>query len=103
MGRVTHPGVLVGGWNPTYHANRGKEPTRRVQILAWMCLYAEEHHGNSPSILEISHQFKLAYGTVYSHVQKLIAERHLAQHDNKLVVLDSEWLPPPSVQLPRDY
>ena len=94
-----HP--FIGGWNPIYHANRGKYPTRRDEIFEFICAYSAEYNGNSPSILEIKHQFDLAYGTVYNHVMKLIAEHRLVQTDNKLVVSEAEWTPPPMIYLPR--
>jgi hypothetical protein len=40
-------------------------------------MYADEHNGPTPSILEIKGHFGLAYSTVYAHVMKLIAERRL--------------------------
>jgi hypothetical protein len=88
--------VFAGGWNETYHAERGKKPTRREEIFAFICMYADEHNGPTPSILEIKGHFGLAYGTVYAHVMKLIAERRLEQQDGKLVVPGSEWVPPPA-------
>jgi len=87
--------VFQGGWNARYHAQRGRQPTRRDEIFAFVCRYADEHSGPTPSILEIAHHFELAYGTVYGHVMRLIAERRLAQQDGKLVVPGSAWTPPP--------
>jgi hypothetical protein len=92
--------AFIGGWNPQYHARRGKSPTRRQEIYEFILVYADEHNGNSPSILEVKKNFRLAYGTVYTHVMKLIAERRIEQIDGKLVVIGAEWNPP-AIPLPR--
>ncbi len=69
--------------------------TRRDEIYEWVCLYADEMNGPTPSIREISAHFCLNYKTVYHHVLKLIIEGRLRQERNKLVVVGSEWIEPP--------
>jgi hypothetical protein len=85
--------VFQGGWNPTYRAAKGET---RERIFAFICLYADEHGGNSPSILEVSKELDLAYGTVYGHVSRMINQRRLEQRDGKIIVIGAEWNPPPN-------
>lgn len=69
--------------------------TRRDEIMAYICEYAGEKDGPTPSINEIARQFGLAYSTIYHHVLKLQVEGRLVQRDGKLCVVNSEWYPPP--------
>jgi hypothetical protein len=71
---------------------------RRDQIFEWVCAYADEMDGPTPSINEIAQHFGLNYKTAYHHVMKLIIEGRLRQEHGKLVVLGSEWIKP--AQLP---
>jgi hypothetical protein len=80
------------GYSLTRRADR--KTTRRDEIYDFVCTYADEKDGPTPTIREISISFGLAYTTVYHHVIKLIAERRLRQEDGKLIVVDSEWIPP---------
>ena len=41
--------------------------TRRDEIMLYICDYADEKDGPTPSIHEIAQQFKLAYSTVFYH------------------------------------
>lgn len=75
-----------------------KVPTRRDEIFEFVCTYADELNGPTPSIREIAGHFHLNYKTVYIHVRKLIDERRLCQERGKLVVVGSEWLEPVSPQ-----
>jgi hypothetical protein len=84
-------GVMQSGWNPSYRAERGQT---REKIFSFICLYADDHGGNSPSILEVSKELDLAYGTVYGHVMRMIARRMLDQRDGKIIVVGAEWNPP---------
>jgi hypothetical protein len=67
---------------------------KRDEIYDWVCLYADEHHGNSPSLSEIGLAFGIHRQTVYGHILKLIRERRVRYEDNKLVVEYSEWIAP---------
>lgn len=69
--------------------------TRRDEIYDWICTYADEMDGPTPSINEISHAFSLNYKTVYYHVMKLVIEGRLRQERGKLIVVGGEWLEPP--------
>jgi DNA-binding transcriptional regulator YhcF (GntR family) len=71
-----------------------KRRTRRDEIFEWVCRYADEMDGPTPSINEIAVHFKLNYKTVYYHVMKLIIEGLLRQERGKLVVVGSEWIEP---------
>jgi len=70
------------------------EPTRRDEIFEFVCNYASEKDGPTPSIREIALNFGLSYSTVYHHTMKLIIEGRLRQEDGKLIVINSEWYPP---------
>jgi len=82
-----------------------KRKTRRDEIYEWVCTYADEMDGPTPSINEIASHFDLNYKTVYYHVIKLIAEGRLQQERGKLVVVGSEWLQPehPARQLSFEF
>lgn len=69
--------------------------TRRDEIYSFICTYADEMDGPTPTIREIARHFGLNYKTVYHHVLKLIIEGRLRQDRGKLVVVGSEWIEPP--------
>jgi predicted transcriptional regulator len=69
-------------------------PDRREQIMAFICEYAGDRSGPTPSIKEISDNLGWTYSVVYHHVQRLITEGRLAQRNSKLCVIGSEWYPP---------
>jgi hypothetical protein len=68
--------------------------TRRDEIFEYVCAYADELNGPTPSIREIALHFRLNYKTAYLHVGKLILERRLGQERGKLVVVGSDWIEP---------
>jgi hypothetical protein len=72
---------------------------RRDDIYAYICRYALEHNGATPGLLHMARQFGLAYSTVRGHVAELAMERKLRLEDRQIIVEDSEWLPPPDVQV----
>ena len=72
-----------------------KRRTRRDEIFEFVIEYAETKSGPTPTIREISKAFGLAYTTTYTHILKLIRDGRVMQSDGKLVVIDSEWIPPP--------
>ena len=77
--------------------NEGEERdlvTRRDEIYEYICVYANEMDGPTPSINEISIHFHLNYKTAYYHIMKLIIEGRLRQERGKLVVTGSEWIEP---------
>lgn len=79
----------------TYTATRTRRRTRRDEIFDWVCAYADEMDGPTPSINEIARHFEVNYKTAYYHVMKLIVEGRLRQERGKLVVVGSEWIEPP--------
>jgi hypothetical protein len=62
-----------------------KRRTRRDAIFEWVCRYADEMDGPTPSINEIALHFKLNYKTVYYHVMKLIVECIVLQRQHLLL------------------
>jgi DNA-binding transcriptional regulator YhcF (GntR family) len=68
--------------------------TRRDEIFEYVCAYADELNGPTPSIREISLHFRVNYKTAYKHVRKLITEQRLGQERGKLVVVGSDWIEP---------
>jgi hypothetical protein len=80
---------------------RQKRRTRRDEIFEWVCRYADEMDGPTPSINEIAVHFRLNYKTVYYHVMKLIVEGRLRQERGKLVVVGSEWFEPSALPVHR--
>lgn len=71
--------------------------TRRDKIYDFICAYADEKNGPTPSIREISQSMHLGYSTTYHHILKLIIEGRLEQRDGKLLVVGSEWYGPEQV------
>lgn len=67
---------------------------RRDEIFQWICTYAEEHNGATPSIRATAREFDIAYMTARAHILELLAERRLRMEDNQLIVEDSTWIPP---------
>ncbi len=86
-------------------ANKKPRQTRRDEIYDWVCQYAAEMDGPTPSINEVAVHFGLNYKTVYYHVMKLIVEGRLRQERGKLVVVGSEWIEPsrPVMQLEFEF
>jgi hypothetical protein len=82
-------------------ARRQKRRPRRDEIFEWVCRYADEMDGPTPSINEIAVHFKLNYKTAYCHVMKLIVEGRLRQERGKLVVVGSEWIEPAELPVRR--
>lgn len=72
----------------------GRPRTRRDEILAYICVYARAHNGNSPTIREVAAHFGLSHITVYHHLLKLQAEERLALVDDKWVVDGARWFGP---------
>ncbi len=72
--------------------------TRRDEIYEWICDYADEMDGPTPSINEVATHFGLAYKTAYVHIVKLILEGRLRQDRRKLIVVRSEWLRPDTAE-----
>jgi len=68
--------------------------TRRDEIMDYMIDYASGKSGPTPSIREIAIAFGFSYTTAYVHVLKLIRDGRVMQSDGKLVIVDSEWIPP---------
>ena len=81
---------------------RPQRRTRRDEIFEWVCRYADDMDGPTPSINETAPHFKLTYKTVFYHVMKLIVEGRLRQERGKLVVVGSEWIEPSALPIQRD-
>ena len=81
-------------WDAPQRTSRRR--TRRDDIYDFICAYADELDGPTPSINEIAVHYGLNYKTVYYHITKLIAEGRLRQDRNKLVVIGSDWIEPDS-------
>ena len=111
--RMEAKGVIArkgqrGGWLPAQgkagqgmaerkakQSNRARGQQRRKDIFEFICAYADEMDGPTPSVNEIAHHFSLNYKTAYMHVLRLIAEGRLRQEKGKLIVVGSEWIEPP--------
>jgi hypothetical protein len=63
-------------------------------IYNYICVYADDHDGPTPSIREVSKNFGMCYSAAYHHIMKLIIDDRLMQRDGKLVVVGSDWLSP---------
>jgi hypothetical protein len=83
---------MLTSWDESQHIT--KPLTRREQIYQWICTYADEMDGPTPSINEIAKHFEINYKTAYVHVLRLIADQRLRQERGKLVVVGSDWIEP---------
>jgi len=79
--------------------NDDTEMTRREEILRFICRYAKENNGVTPSARSIAAAFRLGKTTVLTHITKLVAEGRLAWVDDRLKVVNSEWIEPPNVDM----
>jgi len=86
-------------WSMSVQRNNDTEMTRREEILRFICRYAKENNGVTPSARSIAAAFKLGKTTVLTHITKLVAEGRLAWVDDRLKVVDSEWIEPPNVDV----
>ena len=86
-------------WSMSVQRNNDTEMTRREEILRFICRYAKENNGVTPSARSIAAAFKLGKTTVLTHITKLDAEGRLAWVDDRLKVVDSEWREPPYVDV----
>lgn len=77
--------------------------TRREEILVFICAYARENNGVTPSQRDIADQFGLHLKTVQSHLQKLIEEERIAlvgrRTQARIRVERSVWEEPDDVPL----
>lgn len=86
-------------WSMSVQRNDDTEMTRREEILRFICQYAKENNGVTPSARSIAVAFRLGKTTVLTHITKLVAEGRLAWVDDRLKVVDSEWIEPPYVDV----
>ncbi len=68
---------------------------RRYDVLAYICIYADEHNGVTPSVMNIKRHLVLGRGTVRFHLGELEREGFLKWDDSQIIILDSDWQPPP--------
>lgn len=86
-------------WSMSVQQNDDTEMTRREEILRFICRYAKENNGVTPSARSIAAAFRLGKTTVLTHITKLVAEGRLAWVDDRLKVVNSEWIEPPNVDM----
>lgn len=86
-------------WSMSVQQNNDTEMTRREEILRFICRYAKENNGVTPSARSIAAAFRLGKTTVLTHITKLVAEGRLAWVDDRLKVVGSEWIEPPYVDI----
>lgn len=65
-----------------------------MAIVQWMCVYASEHGGNSPTLQEIADQYKVSVVTAWNHVEKLKEFGLVDRVDGKLVLAGAVYVPP---------
>lgn len=74
-----------------------RKRARREDILLYICDYASERSGPTPSINEIAKHFRISYSTAYHHVMRLGLDGKLLIKDSKLIVVGSEWFEPSEI------
>lgn len=73
--------------------------TRRIEILEFICRFARENNGVTPSIRVIATNMGMGRGTVEVHLRKLHAEGRIGWVEGRLKVERSIWDPPEDVEL----
>lgn len=77
--------------------------TRRDEILIFICMYALENNGVTPSQREIADSFGLHPKTIQTHLQKLIDEGRIdlvgRTPQTRIRVLRSTWEQPDDISL----
>jgi DNA-binding MarR family transcriptional regulator len=83
---------------------RHRKQTRRDEIMLYICTYAKENNGITPTVRNIARQFGLHLSTIQTHMQKLVDERRLywiegAREQRRYRVEESVWNEPPDIEL----
>lgn len=84
-------------WDAPQREKRRRR-TRRDEIFEFICDYAEQNLGVTPSLRIIASHFGISHVTVSNHVWKLRAERRVDWVDSRIKVEDSTWTPPPGFE-----
>jgi hypothetical protein len=82
-------------WDEPQRVIKPKRELKRDTIFVFICRYAFEHNGVTPSYSHIEKTFKLSRGAVRFHIYALVSEHKLFLDDRQIIVEDSEWIPPP--------
>jgi SOS-response transcriptional repressor LexA len=72
---------------------------RRDEILQFICLFARENSGVSPSIRVIARHMGLGKSTVAVHLKILEDEERISWVEGRLKVERSTWEEPPDVDI----
>ena len=54
-----------------------KDPTVRDRIMLYVCTYAKENNGVTPTVRQIARYFNRHLSTIQTHMQKLVDEERL--------------------------
>lgn len=77
--------------------------TRRDEIYAYICHYAEKYGGPTPTIREIAQYLDISYSSTYHFINQLIERGRLGRNeDNKLTVIGALWIAPDYEKAPDD-
>ncbi len=78
-------------------------PVRRIRqrdrILAYVCAFAQENSGVTPSIRVIARNMGMGRTTVAVHLELLRQENRIEWIEGRMKVIDSTWDPPPDIEL----
>lgn len=75
-----------------------RRETRRDAIARYVAEFAVDHTGNTPSLGDIARAFGINRQTVYTHTLKLVNEGRAQWIDGELVLVGSEFSPPPDTR-----
>ena len=89
-----------------------KDPTVRDRIMLYVCTYAKENNGVTPTVRQIARYFNRHLSTIQTHMQKLVDEERLfwiPEHNDpddkkrrthlRYRVERSIWEEPPDIEL----
>jgi len=87
---------MVTTWN-----QKPKEPTRRDEIMFFICTFAKENNGVTPSVRRIAKTFGLHLSSVQTHIRKLEKENRISwiDEEKRYRVEESTWEEPPDIEL----
>lgn len=76
-----------------------KNDKRRAEIFEALCNYALVHNGNSPSVRDLLTElhnlgYEIGHGTLTHYLGTLENQGMLERRDGKLIIINSEWIPP---------
>lgn len=87
----------VEGLPPTLDLLK-RRASRQYEVLKFVCVYKQQHGGNSPTYTNIADAFHMSISNAYTKV-RLLERRGLVELDQNrnIMVVGAKYLPPPGL------